>query len=164
MPEPIDRIVGFLRDVGLGIDEGPVPDDAFLPGVRIASGRIVFERARLQWPGDLLHEAGHLATTPASHRAKLCDDLAAHEEHPYGGEVEATAWAYAAIVALELDPALLFHSGGYQGRSPSLIATFSLGVFPGCQGLSKAGMTVIGEVARERGVPPYPHMLLWLRG
>ena len=53
-----DRIVDFLRGIGLPVTEGSVPDDCFLPGVRIHHGTLVFDRQRLQWPGDLLHEAG----------------------------------------------------------------------------------------------------------
>ena len=93
MTETIDPIVDFLRGIGLAVNEGDVPDDAFLPGLRIAAGGIVFDRSKLRWPGDLLHEAGHLAMTPQAHRAALCDDLADQESHAHAGEAEATAWA-----------------------------------------------------------------------
>ena len=79
------------------------------------------------------------------------------------GEVEATAWAYAASVALGLDPAVLFHEGGYHGKSAGLVLTYALGVYPGAKGLADAGMTQVGDQARQAGVPPYPHMTTWLR-
>ncbi|MCX7033083.1 MAG: hypothetical protein NT046_03815 [Arenimonas sp.] len=163
MAEPTGPIVEFLRGIGLVVREGEVPDDTFLPGVRIASGALVFDPQRLTWPGDLLHEAGHLAMTPAAARGALCDDLAGQEADAHAGEAEATAWAYAAIVALGLDASVLFHPGGYHGQSESLIATFGMGVYPGCRGLSESGMTLTGAAAREQGVPPYPHMQRWLR-
>lgn len=163
MAETIDLIVGFLRDIGLRVREGTVPDDAFLPGLRIASGGIIFDRRKLRWPGDLLHEAGHLATTPSAHRASLRDDIADQETHAHAGEAEATAWAYAASIALGLPPAVLFHAGGYHGQSEALIATYVAGVYPGCRGLAEAGMTLMGDAARALDAPPYPHMRRWLR-
>lgn len=159
----VDDIVRFLRGIGIAVREDAVPDDAFLPGLRIESGGLVVDRATLVWPGDLLHEAGHIAVTPAADRHLLTDDLHEQIETPHAGEVEATAWAYAAAVALKLDPSVLFHAGGYHGKSASLILTYSLGVYPGCQGLSEAGMTRVGQVARMHGVEPYPHMIRWLR-
>ena len=113
-------------------------------------------------PGDLLHEAGHIAVTPASARARLSDGLE-ESEHPHAGEMEATAWAYAAIRFLDLDPAVLFHAGGYHGRSESLVTTYGAGVYPGCMGLSQAGMTLLAPQAAEKGAKPYPDMVRWLR-
>jgi hypothetical protein len=163
MDPVIDHIVGFLRDIGLPVREGEVGESAFLPGLLIDAGVLVFDRHRLTWPGDLLHEAGHIAVTPAAQRALLPDPLDGLSELAHGGEAEATAWAWAASVALGLDPAVLFHAGGYHGRSAELIMTFSLGVYPGSQGLVRAGMAAFGEQARALGVPPYPHMIRWLR-
>jgi hypothetical protein len=157
--DPTDRIVAFLRGIGLDVREGDVGAAPFLPGLRIAAGALVFDRERLTWPGDLLHEAGHLAVTPAAKRALLSDDV----EDDAMGEFEATAWAYAATVAIGLDPAVLFHEGGYHGRSAALITTYSLGVYPGVQGLVAMGLAVAGDVARAQGLAPYPAMRRWLR-
>lgn len=151
---PTDTIVAFLRGIGIGVVEGDVPEDSFLPGVRIEGGALVFDRARLTWPGDLLHEAGHIAVTPPSSRASLSEALQPHQEHPDGGEAEATAWAFAACVKIGLPADVLFHRGGYHGRSDALIATYSLGVYPGSAGLARCGMTDVGG---------YPVMRYWLR-
>lgn len=156
-------IVGFLRGIGLVVREGAVPDDAFLPGLVVERGEIVFDAGRLAWPGDLLHEAGHIAVTPPAQRRLLPESLSGHPIDAEGGEVEATAWAYAASVALGLDPAVLFHEGGYHGKSAGLVLTYALGVYPGAKGLADAGMTQVGDQARQAGVPPYPHMTTWLR-
>lgn len=158
-----DRILDFLRSIGLPVRDGDAGGDAFLPGVRVDAGGLVVDRAHLRWPGDLLHEAGHLAVLPPSHRAAMSDALAGHDEVPHAGEMEATAWAYAATVALGLDPAVLFHAGGYHGRSADLVQTYALGVYPGAHGLVQAGMASTGEQARQRGEAPYPHMRRWLR-
>lgn len=160
------RIVDFLRGIGIDVDEATVPDDAFLPGIRIVAGRLLVDHTRLRWPGDLLHEAGHIATMPAHLRATLhdaLDDASAHDDVAFAGEAEATAWAWAARVHLGLPPDVLFHAGGYRGTSARLIATYSLGVYPGAHGLAQAGMTCVGAAATAAGVPPYPHMQRWLR-
>lgn len=159
----IEPIVAFLRQAGIAVRAGAVGDDSFLPGLVVEGGEIIFDAAKLTWPGDLLHEAGHIAVTPPAQRRHLPESLAGHPIDAEGGEVEATAWAYAASVALGLHPAVLFHEGGYHGRSAGLVMTYTMGVFPGCKGLADAGMTLMGGHARQAGVAPYPHMLRWLR-
>lgn len=156
-------ITGFLSGIGITVTEGPVPANSFLPGLCIVNGTIVYDIAALRWPGDLLHEAGHIATMPSALRHLLNDTLQESISAPHAGEVEATAWAYAAIVHLGLSPSVLFHVEGYDGRSESLIMTYTHGVYPGCFGLSQAGMTLLGTEAQLAAVPPYPHMVRWLR-
>ncbi|KRA42465.1 hypothetical protein [Pseudoxanthomonas sp. Root630] len=160
---PTDRIVAFLREIGIDVAEGIVPEDSFLPGVRIERGTLVFDRDRLAWPGDLLHEAGHIAVTPPSARASLSDALEAHEEHADGGEAEATAWAYAACMKLGLPAEVLFHRGGYHGRSEALITTFALGVYPGSAGLVRCGMAAMASAPGAVPAGGYPDLLAWLR-
>lgn len=159
----LDRILAFLDGIGLPTAEAPVDAAAFLPGVRVVEGVVVYDRATLRWPADLLHEAGHIAIVPAALRVRLTDQLDLGAEVEHAGEAEATAWAYAAIVHLRLDPALLFHDGGYGGHAAGLVQLYQLGVYPGAHGLALAGMTCIGEQARQAGVAPYPHMTRWLR-
>ena len=161
--ENLGRIVTFLNSIGLTPAEGPIPRSALLPGVAIVGGGLVFDRALLTWPGDLLHEAGHLAVTPAAVRPTLGGTLADDPAIPYAGEVEATAWAYAAVVAIGLAPGVLFHEGGYQGRSASLAFTYSVGGYPGAGGLSAAGLALDAAGAARQGIPPYPHLIRWLR-
>jgi hypothetical protein len=151
------EILRFLRGIGIPVGEGRIVD-SFLPGVRIEHGTLVFDRASLRWPGDLLHEAGHIALTPASSRPSLSDTL-----DDAAGDPEAIAWSYAAIVAIGIDPEVLFHPGGYKGQSAGLLMSFALGVYPGAYGLSKSGLTLVGADAIAAGVAPYPHMIRWLR-
>ena len=86
-----DHIICFLRDIGIAVCEAEVPEGSFLPGIRIERGGLRVDRARLRWPGDLLHEAGHLAVVPAALRSDMDDDLAELPPVPHGGEIEATA-------------------------------------------------------------------------
>ena len=158
------RIMAFLREVGLDVAEDELAGgNSFLPGVRIARGGLRVDLARLRWPGDLLHEAGHLAVVPAALRAGMDDALAELPSVPHGGEIEATAWAWAALQHLRLPSDVLFHDGGYHGHSPGLRMTFELGVYPGAAGLVSAGLAESPAQAASSGVAPYPHLQAWLR-
>jgi len=134
-----------------------------LPGISIVHGTLVLDRNRLVWPGDLLHEAGHIAVTPAHLRPMLDATIPVEVQAPHGGEAEATAWAFAAVRAIGLDPSVLFHAGGYHGKSDALILTYTSGVYPGAGGLCATGIAASAADALALGVPPYPHMLRWLR-
>lgn len=158
----LESIVDFLNRIGIETVEGCVPASSFLPGVRIEAGRLTYE-ARMPWPGDLLHEAGHIATTPPALRPGLTDGVDLPVEVAHATEAEATAWAYAALHHLGLPPAVLFHPGGYHRASEQLIAMFGAGVFPGAYGLAQSGMTLIGAEAVARGEAVYPRMTNWLR-
>lgn len=163
MHDLTQKIVAFLIDIGIPVREGSVAKDSFLPGLSIVDGSLVYDSSTLQWPGDLLHEAGHIATTPGAMRALLNDALDDSGLVDHAGEVEATAWAYAATVYLGLAPSVLFHQNGYHGKSSHLIATYSFGVYPGCHGLAQAGMTILANTSAPVSAPPYPHMIRWLR-
>jgi hypothetical protein len=121
------------------------------------------DEARLEYPGDLLHEGGHIAMTPAELRPSLSGAIDVPGLDMASLEVAAVAWSYAATVALGIDPAEVFHGGGYRGKSAGLLATFAVGVYPGAHLLEEAGLTAMGPRAEALGVEPYPHMLRWLR-
>lgn len=157
------RIVEFLSAIGIPVVAAELGDECFLPGIRIENGRILVDEEKLRYPGDLLHEAGHLAVAPSEVRAGLSGEVVIPGADMTIVEVQATAWAYAALTHLGLDPNVLFHEDGYRGQSKGLIFTFGLGVYPGANTLQDIGMTVRGEMARTLGVPPYPHMLKWIR-
>lgn len=161
--DPHARIVAFLRDIGLAVRETAIDAPSFLPGVRIRHGTLEFDRTRLLAAGDLLHEAGHIALTPARHRHELDGDVRPEQHHPHGGEIEAIAWSYAASLRIGLPIDRLFHAQGYAGRAQALAFAYSIGVYAGAAGLAELGLTAVGDSARRAGVPPYPHMLRWLR-
>lgn len=156
------RVMSFLRGIGLAVTEAPVPPDSFLPGLRIVQGGLQVDLDQLRWPGDLLHEAGHLAVVPAALRATMGDALAELPPVPHAGEIEATAWAWAALRHLQLPSEVLFHDGGYHGRSQGLRTTFELGVYLGAAGLVSAGLAATPAQALA-GAAPYPHLMIWLR-
>ena len=135
----------------------------FLPGVRLDRGRVQYDQQELTWPGDLLHEAGHVAVAPPQARPLLTGAVEVPGLDMDRLEHAAVAWSYAAALEVRIDPALVFHEGGYRGRSRGILATFAVGVYPGANLLEEAEMTATGPRAEALGVAPYPHMISWLR-
>jgi hypothetical protein len=158
--EPVTaRIVDFLREIGVEVEACDLPDPCFLPGVRVDRGRLLVDEARLLYPGDLLHEAGHVAILTAAERGERHGDVGAD----LGEEIGAIAWSYAAAMHLGLDPAVVFHEHGYRGASGGFLDNFRHGRYVGVPLLQWMDLTRDAKRAREEGVAPYPHMLRWLR-
>lgn len=156
--DPTERIVRFLREIGLKVEFGVVDEAAVLPGVEIRRGVLVVEQELLAHPGDLLHEAGHLATMSGWQRAHATGNAGTDG----GYEMAAIAWSYAAVLHLGLDPAVVFHEEGYRGGSTSLIENFTAGRYVGVPMLQWLGMTVAAGTA-DGDIDPYPSMSRWLR-
>jgi hypothetical protein len=154
---PLDRIVSFCREIGLVVQERELPADTFVPGILIENGHLVIDRAKLAYPGDLLHEAGHIAVTPPSQRAAMSGNL----QSTQADEIAAQAWSFAAARHLGIDPAVVFHPAGYHGAADSLIAAFSGPGAPGAPLLAWFGLTRM--VPDESGAPVFPRMSAWLR-
>ena len=163
MNATLDTIVLFLRRIGIRVEPAALGDGTFLPAIRIVNGGLLYDPARLLHPGDLLHEAGHIAIAPAPARAHLSDALDGQQPGAATDEVEAIAWSWAALVHLGLPGEVLFHPAGYQGRAAGLLMGFSLGVYPGAAGLARMGLCTLPAQAAERGTLPYPQLQRWLR-
>jgi ribosomal protein S18 acetylase RimI-like enzyme len=153
------RIVAFLESIQLPVRLGEIEGPSFLPGISIQAGGLLIDEAKLLYPGDLLHEAGHLAMLPVAQRRSADGDTG----DSGGIEMSAIAWSYAALVHLGLDPAVVFHQAGYRGASESLIRDFAAGNGFGVPLMEWAGLTATSVRAEALGVPPYPHMRKWLR-
>ncbi len=162
-PECLAPILTFLTRVGITVRMKAVPDDSFLPGVTVIGGALAVETTKLKWPGDLLHEAGHIAVLPSALRHRANEDLFNQSDVEFAGELEAMAWAYAAIVDIGLPIEVLIHDGGYNGRPQALVQMYSFRVYPGLAGLCKAGMTAAPGFTENCGPIHYPRMLRWLR-
>lgn len=156
---PVGVISDFLIGIGLTFRTDEILQKTFLPGILIDHGTLVIDPAQLLYPGDLLHEAGHLAVMPADRRSRVHIDVGRDAAE----EMMAIAWSYAALIHLKLDPAIVFHPDGYRGGSQALIENFSCGRYIGVPVLQWLGMTADEKRAQELGVAPFPHMLKWLR-
>jgi len=157
------KIAAFLNEIGIRTIPAELSEETFLPGVLVAGGALLVDEEKLAFAGDLLHEAGHLAVAPAALRGNLSDEVILPDVNLGVLETQAILWSYAACVHLELDPRVVFHAGGYKGKSESILFNFSLGVFPGLHGLEENGMAFSERKAGELGVLPFPAMRKWLR-
>ena len=66
-----DRIAAFIRDVGIGVEPAALSAPTPCPGVHVRHGVILVDESRLTHPGDLLHEAGHVAVCDPAARTLL---------------------------------------------------------------------------------------------
>ncbi|MES2441934.1 MAG: hypothetical protein V4574_03825 [Pseudomonadota bacterium] len=154
----IATIVAFLERIGIPVIVEPVPEDSLLPGATVRRGALVFDPERLPYPGDLLHEAGHIAVTDPAVRGTL--DAVADDP---GEEMAAIAWSYAAALEIGVDPGLVLHEHGYRGDGASILANFEQGKYFGVPLLGYFGMTAEAKFAEARGMEAYPRMARWLR-
>jgi hypothetical protein len=152
------RIVAWLEEIGLTVRLAPLGADTFLPGLMLEPGGLVVDPERLLYPGDLLHEAGHLATMLPAKRAATGPNVGSD----MGDEIAAQAWSYAAAVHLGLAPEIVFHSTGYKGAAKTLIETYRDGR-AGVPLLQWMGLTLDFTRAKAISASPYPHMIRWLR-
>ena len=153
-----DRILAFLRGIGLAVEACTLPDPSFLPGISIDCGVLLFDAAKLAYPGDLLHEAGHLAVVPAAVRRTISGSM----DSDGGFEMAAIAWSYAAAVFLQLPLDILFHPAGYRGGAASLRENFSSGRYIGVPMLEWLGMTDPLRPEARGSASTYPVMKKWL--
>ncbi|HEY1806686.1 MAG TPA: hypothetical protein VGG45_19605 [Terracidiphilus sp.] len=151
-------IVDWLREIGLTVRFAPLEAATFLPGVTLEPGGIVIDPERLLYPGDLLHEAGHLAVMLPAQRAATQQNA----EIGMGDEIAAQTWSYAAAVHLGLAPEVVFHATGYKGSAATLIEIYRDGK-AGVPLLQWIGLTLDRVRAAEAGTHAYPHMIRWLR-
>lgn len=148
----------FLAVIGIPVTEADLSAaDTFVPGIFIDHGRLVIDPARLLYPGDLLHEAGHLAVVPPAARALLSGNIMAGkpaQPGTDGDEIVAMLWSYAASEAIGLPPEVVFHPHGYQGSSEWIVNNFRQGIYPGLPLLVWMGLTTAAG---------FPAMTRWLR-
>lgn len=147
------RIGSFLDSIGLAmavIEHGGGQERRqFVPGIIIDHGVLTLDPMVPIWPGDLLHEAGHVAVTEPQLRAGLCE-LAADP----GEEMAAIAWSWAGAIASGIAADQLFHSAGYRGGGGYLAENFTAGRFVGVPMLGWFGLCDEAY---------YPAMKRWLR-
>lgn len=159
----LEKCLEFLNSVGIKIIVKKIEGSSFLPGLSIEGGCIVIDKESLKYPGDILHQAGHVAIVPAAERAML--NAAAIQERPNreAEEMMAIAWSYAATVHLNIDPYFVFHNNGYLAGGRNIADNFKNKRYFAVPMLQWIGLTAEEKTGAALNVHPYPHMLKWLR-
>jgi len=156
-------ITDFVRSIGIPVIMDIISEETVLPGIAIRNGGLTIDPEKLLYPGDILHEAGHLAVAPPEIRQTMGGALDPKKDFEIAGELMAIPWSYAACLHLQVDPRIVFHSDGYHGGSDSILDNFSQGRYFGVPALQWAGMTFDEKNAAEKEVPAFPHMIKWMR-
>lgn len=157
--EPYEAILGFLVNIDIPVREEPIDEETFLPGIYLDRGTLVIDRDKLAYPGDILHEAGHIAVMAPSIRAQLVKDAGADK----GEEIAAHAWSYAAALACGIPPETVFHDHGYQGSGSHIASIYKEGAWPGVPLLAWYGLTEMPGPNRQETDPVFPEMKAWIR-
>lgn len=155
-----EKIIGFLNQIGIQVIETELPCDCFLPGLAIQKNFILMDPDRMKYPGDLLHEAGHIAVTAEELRPLIGTEKMDPMWPTDGDELAAVLWSYAALKHLELEPEVVFHPNGYKNQSEWLIEQFESENYIALPLLEWMGFCFSKET---NGIAPFPNMIKWLR-
>lgn len=162
LDEYLATCISFLNEIGIETKFEKLDEPCFLPGLSIRSGSIIIDKEALSYPGDILHEAGHIAIVPAAERAALTASAIEKREQREAEEMMAIAWSYAACMHLGLNPYVVFHDEGYQGGGSYIADAFNNKCYIGLPMLQWIGLTADEKNAPELNTAPYPHMIKWL--
>ncbi len=160
--EYLTKCIKFLNEIGIETKFEKLNEPCFLPGLSIRNGTIIIDMEALSYPGDILHEAGHIAIVPAAERTALTASAIEKREHREAEEMMAIAWSYAACVHLGLDSYVVFHDEGYRGGGSYIADNFANKNYIGLPMLQWKGMAADEKNAPELHTAPYPHMIKWL--
>lgn len=155
-----EKIIHFLEEIGIPVIETELPGDCFLPGLAIEKNTILMDPAKMKYPGDLLHEAGHIAVTEEALRPLIGTADMDPEWPTPGDEIASILWSYAALTHIGISPEVVFHPHGYKEQSDWFIREFQNENYIGLPLLEWMGFCHAKE---KDGMKPFPHMLKWLR-
>jgi DNA-binding XRE family transcriptional regulator len=158
-----EKSVSFVRAIGILVHFRPITTECFLPGISINNGEIVVDMEKLKYPGDILHEAGHIAVVQANDRSTLNEQTIIQREQRDAEEMMVIAWSYAACIHLDIDAGFVFHDEGYKGGGSYIAESFRNGNYFGVPMLQWMGMALEKKNEAEPDKPVYPAMLQWLR-
>lgn len=158
----VKKVLQFLEEIGIEVIEKQF-ESSFLPGLDLGSNCIYIDYDNLLYPGDILHEAGHLAVTTCQERKLVGTDQISSEWPTQGDEIAAILWSYAALHHLQLPLEFVFHPNGYKNASKWYISNFSSGNYIGLPLLEWMGLCLGNEKAEKEKKSPFPAMQKWLR-
>lgn len=158
----VTKILDFLNNIGINVIEKQLQNDTFLPGISIGANCIEIDFDKLLYPGDILHEAGHLAVTPSSQRNLIGTNEMPEEWPTQGDEIATMLWSFIASKHLNLPIDFVFHPNGYKNQSEWLIENYSKGNYIGLPLLEWMGLTSKENTETNDG-NSFPKMIKWLR-
>lgn len=150
----LERIICFINKAGVTVKKISLTETTFLPGIKIHCGELLVDLERLEHPGDLLHEAGHIALMTSAEKRTLIGDLTPYRTPGNDDELAVILWSYAALISLEISPEVVFHDAGYKGDAQWLIEQLEGGNYIGLPLLVWMGLCTQDA---------YPKMKQWLR-
>ncbi len=151
------KIFDFLEEIQLPFTLNEIGDDTFLPGIQIKKGVLQIDLEKLKYPGDLLHEAGHIAVSCSTDRESLNDNIIENNSEKAGDEMAVLIWSFAAAQKIGLETEVVFHDKGYKGEAKWLREQFESGKYIGLPLLQWMGL------ADAEGEHAFPKMKTWLR-
>lgn len=152
----------FLESIGIQVIEKDLDETTFLPGLMLGANVIYIDYNKLKYPGDLLHEAGHIAVASPEERQLIGSSDIPDTWPTQGDEMAAILWSYAAICYLQLPPDFVFHENGYKDSSSWFIDNFTSGNFIGLPLLQWFKMAYNNDEILN-GKPSFPAMQHWVR-
>jgi hypothetical protein len=158
----LQTCISFLNEIGIQTCFEKLEEPCFLPGLSIRNGTIIIDREALSYPGDILHEAGHIAVVAAAERHTLTASAIEKRENREAEEMMAIAWSYAACMHLGLDPYIVFHDDGYKGGGSYIADNFGNKNYFGLPMLQWKGMALDEVNAAKQNLPAYPRMMKWV--
>jgi hypothetical protein len=127
----LEQIKAFLSEIEIPFLEANLEDDCFLPGLKIDKGTLLYDPEKLKYPGDILHEAGHIALMTSEEKETIVGNVKEHRSPGQDDEMGVMCWAYAALVHLKIPIEIVFHPDGYNGYSQTLIMEYTNGQYRG---------------------------------
>lgn len=157
------KVTNFLIQIGIPIEFRPLDGYCFLPGIQVEGGILNIDIDQLKYPGDIVHEAGHIAIVPAAERATLNEISIGERPMREAEEMMVIAWSYAVCVELNIDAGFVFHDQGYQSGGSHIADQFKQGRYVGVPMLQWTGMALEKMDPENPQRPVYPAMINWVR-
>ncbi len=129
--KPISTILNFINEIGIKSSLHTIEENTFLPGLKIHYGTLLIDLDQIKHPGDILHEAGHLALMDHEELSSISGNVMEGKDPATDVEMAVMIWSYAASIHLDLSPEIVFHSDGYKGESEMIIQSYESGNFFG---------------------------------
>lgn len=158
----LQKCIQFIENIGINVVEKNLDQPTFLPGLILGTNTIYVDYTKLKYPGDILHEAGHIAVSSPLEREQIGTANIPDTWPTPGDEIATILWSYAALKHLDLPAEFVFHPDGYKNQSDWYIDNLTNGNFIGLPLIQWYGMTANNEQV-SNGLPAFPAMQYWMR-